>query len=193
MDLHKFCVKFFAVDPSAVRLDAFIPVYHRWIQKQAVEGMLVDVADYGHLPQGPGVMLIAHEADYGMDSAEGPLGLLYTRKTSSGGRLSDRIAGRLPGRAGRLREARERARVPGPAQVQGRRRGLHRQRPPERAQQRGGRSRRCAPTSRPRSRWSTPRPSSSAGSRRTPRSRLTVQISSVDPVSDVSSLLARLG
>jgi hypothetical protein len=92
VDLHKFCVKFFAEDPAAVKLDAFIPVYHRWIQKQAVEGMLVDVADYGHLPQSPGVMLVAHEADYCMDSMEGPLGLLYNRKTSAGGRLSDRIA-----------------------------------------------------------------------------------------------------
>jgi len=92
MDLHKFCVKYFAEDPSAVRLDAVIPVYHRWIQKQAVEGMLLDVADYGHLPQSPGVMLVAHEADYCMDAMEGPLGLLYNRKTSTGGRLSDRIA-----------------------------------------------------------------------------------------------------
>lgn len=92
MDLHKFCVKFFAENPAALRLDAFIPVYHRWIQKQAVEGMLVDVADYGHLPQSPGVMLVAHEADYCIDSMEGPLGLLYNRKSHAPGRLSDRIA-----------------------------------------------------------------------------------------------------
>jgi len=92
MDLHKFCVKFFAEDPSAVEISTFIPVFHRWIQKQAVEGLLVDVADYGHVPQGPGVVLVAHEADYSMDSMEGPLGLLYSQKASIGGRLSDRIA-----------------------------------------------------------------------------------------------------
>jgi hypothetical protein len=92
MDLHKFCIKYFAANPAAVEIGAFIPVFHRWIQKQAVEGMLVDVADYGHVPQGPGVVLVAHEADYSMDSMEGPLGLLYNRKTSIGGRLSDRIA-----------------------------------------------------------------------------------------------------
>jgi hypothetical protein len=92
MELHKFCVKFFAENPSAVEPGAFIPVFHRWIQKQSVEGLLVDVADYGHLPQSPGVLLVAHEADYCMDSMEGPLGLLYNRKTSIGGRLSDRIA-----------------------------------------------------------------------------------------------------
>jgi hypothetical protein len=91
MDLHKFCVKFFAENPRAVALGDVIPVYHRWIQKQAVEGLLVDVADYGHLPQSPGVMLVAHEADYCMDSMEGPLGLLYNRKTGSAGTLADRI------------------------------------------------------------------------------------------------------
>jgi len=91
MELHKFCVKFFVENPGAVALGDVIPVYHRWIQKQAVEGMLVDVADYGHLPQSPGVMLVAHEADYCMDSMEGPLGLLYNRKTGSDGLLPDRI------------------------------------------------------------------------------------------------------
>jgi len=92
MDLHKIVVKFFAQDASAVRLDEFIPVFHRWIRTHAVDGMLIDVADYGHLPKGPGVVLVAHEADYFMDTMEGPLGLLYNRKTPSGGGLPDRIA-----------------------------------------------------------------------------------------------------
>jgi len=92
MDLHKIIVKFFVADPSSVKLDEFIPVFHRWIQKHAVEGTLIDVADYGHLPQGPGVVLVAHEADYFMDTMEGPLGLLYNRKISAPGRLPDRIA-----------------------------------------------------------------------------------------------------
>ena len=46
-----------------------------------VDGILVDVADYTHLSDGPGVVLVSHEADYYLDSAEGPLGLLYSRKT----------------------------------------------------------------------------------------------------------------
>jgi len=87
MELQKVVVKFFAADPASVKLDEFIPVFHRWIQKHAVDGMLIDVADYGHLPQGPGVVLVAHEADYFMDTMEGPLGLLYNRKASSSGRL----------------------------------------------------------------------------------------------------------
>jgi len=92
VDLHKIVVKFFAERPDAVTPEEFVPVFHRWIQKHAVEGMLIDVADYGHLPQGPGIGLIAHEGDYFMDGMEGPLGLLYSRKASGPGRLSDRLA-----------------------------------------------------------------------------------------------------
>jgi hypothetical protein len=192
MDLHKFCVKYFATDPSAVRLDAFIPVYHRWIQKQAVEGMLVDVADYGHLPQGPGVMLIAHEADYGMDQAEGPLGLLYIRKTPSSGPLSDRIAGgfraalgacvklenepefqgKLTFKAGgAVFIANDRLNAPNTEEAFGALRA-----------DLAAALAKVYPSGVELRRISTD-----------PRRRLTVEISSRDPVSDVSSLLARLG
>ncbi len=91
MDLQKIAVKFFAETGGSLPLDGFIPVFHRWIQKHAVEGLLIDVADYGHLEQSPGVMLVGHDADYAMDAMEGPLGLLYNRKGASAGRLSDRI------------------------------------------------------------------------------------------------------
>ena len=58
-----------------------IPVFHRWIQEQALPGLLVDVADYRHVPEGPGVVLVAHEAIYGLDLGGGRLGLLYNRRT----------------------------------------------------------------------------------------------------------------
>jgi hypothetical protein len=90
-DSHKLAVKLFARDPGAVALDAFIPVFHRWIQERRVEGILVDVADYTHLHDGPGVVLVGHEADYSMDRSEGPLGLLYSRKQSLPGAPAERI------------------------------------------------------------------------------------------------------
>ncbi len=77
---NRVSVKYFVTDPGVVDLDAFIPVYHNWIQKHAVEGLLIDVADYKHVRQGPGIILIGHEGDYGMDLAEGRPGLMYTRK-----------------------------------------------------------------------------------------------------------------
>jgi hypothetical protein len=74
-------VKIFARE-AAIDLADAIPVFHRWIQEQAREEMLVDVADYRHVPDGPGVLLVAHEANYSLDLAEGRLGLLYNRKAA---------------------------------------------------------------------------------------------------------------
>ena len=76
-------VKFPATETSAgaVDLAQAIPVFHRWIQQQALPGLLIDVADYRHVPEGPGVVLVAHEAIYGLDLGGGRLGLLYNRRT----------------------------------------------------------------------------------------------------------------
>jgi hypothetical protein len=80
MDSPKFDLKLFFHDASGVELEAFIPLFHRWIQTQCLEELLVDVADYRHVPHGPGIVLIAHDAHYAMDMAEGRLGLLYSRR-----------------------------------------------------------------------------------------------------------------
>jgi hypothetical protein len=76
-------VKIFASE-AAVDLGDAIPVFHRWIQDRVCPEMLIDVADYRHVPNGPGVMLIAHEANYSLDNTKGRLGLLYSRKQAGG-------------------------------------------------------------------------------------------------------------
>jgi len=75
-------VKIFALEP--VDLAGAIPVFHRWIQERVRPEMLIDVADYRHVPNGPGVMLIGYEADYSLDNTKGRLGLLYSRKQAGG-------------------------------------------------------------------------------------------------------------
>lgn len=74
-------VKIFAVRSDIDLVDA-IPVFHRWIQDKVAPELLIDVADYKHVPDGPGIMLIGHEADYSLDESGGRLGLLYNRKAS---------------------------------------------------------------------------------------------------------------
>jgi hypothetical protein len=93
--LERFCVKFYAADPGAVELEAVVPVFHRWIQTRALPELLIDVADYAHVPDGPGVVLIGHEADYFLDRHEGPLGLLYNRKRLGAGSPAERLRGAL--------------------------------------------------------------------------------------------------
>ncbi len=53
--------------------------------------MLIDVADYRHVPAGPGVLLIGHEANYSLDNRENRLGLLYNRKAPLDGTLQSRL------------------------------------------------------------------------------------------------------
>jgi hypothetical protein len=79
-DVQHLNVKIFARE-GEIDLAAAVPIFHRWIQDGAQEELLVDVADYRHVPEGPGVLLIAHQANYSLDLAEGRLGLLYNRKS----------------------------------------------------------------------------------------------------------------
>ena len=84
MHLHRISIKFFVADPSVVDLDAIIKTFHGWIQHAKAPGMLIDVADYRHMVDGPGVVLIGHEGDYALDMAAGRPGLLHTQKRGGG-------------------------------------------------------------------------------------------------------------
>jgi hypothetical protein len=77
---HRIKVKMFLQEPAVVDLPGFTPLFQRWIQERRVEGLLLDVADYKHVQDGPGIVLIGHEADYSMDFNGGRPGLVYDRK-----------------------------------------------------------------------------------------------------------------
>jgi hypothetical protein len=92
MDLHKFGIKFFAADAERIDILKLIPVYHRWIQQNALEDLLIDVADYSHVPGGPGMMLIAHEGNYALDETGHQRGVMYYSKQKLTGDLPERMA-----------------------------------------------------------------------------------------------------
>jgi len=73
-------LKIYANNLGKVTSKDCIPIFHKWIQEKRFAETLIDVADYSHVHDGPGVMLIAHEADYALNFTEGRLGLEYTRK-----------------------------------------------------------------------------------------------------------------
>ena len=91
MDLQHINVKIYVEGKLQVDPARFIDVFHGWIQQKTLEGLLIDVADYRHVPSGPGVMLIGHEADYSMDNAGNRYGLLYNRKFPLEGSNADRF------------------------------------------------------------------------------------------------------
>jgi hypothetical protein len=92
-ELQRIGVKLCLDGDQAPSPSDLIPIFHRWIREAAVEGLLIDVADYSHVHHGPGVMLIAHEGDYALDMADGRPGLLYQRKQPlAGASLAERVA-----------------------------------------------------------------------------------------------------
>lgn len=91
-DLVRIGAKLYAENPEVIDLEAYIPLFHRWIQARGLDGVPIDVADYAHVPDGPGVMLIGHEADRSIDLGEGRPGVVYQRKRDAEGDLEDRVA-----------------------------------------------------------------------------------------------------
>jgi hypothetical protein len=92
LDIHRLGAKLFAANPEVVDADAYIGIFHRWIQARDLDGTPIDVADYKHVPKGPGIMLISHEADRSLDFADGRPGAVYQRKRDLTGSLEDRLA-----------------------------------------------------------------------------------------------------
>ena len=91
MELQHVNLKIFADDPSAVDATAYIGLFHNWIRENSLDELLIDVADYRHVPHGPSVILIGLEADYCIDNTAGRYGLRYNRKAGCDGTNQDRF------------------------------------------------------------------------------------------------------
>ena len=91
MNLQHINIKIYTEKMEANPAD-FNPAFQTWIQKKLTEELLIDVADYLHVPAGPGMVLIGHEADYSMDQTDHRWGLRYNRKAPLDGTPQDRFA-----------------------------------------------------------------------------------------------------
>lgn len=95
--LYRVCVKLYSPEATESRGDAaaFVPVFHEWIRDQALDVVLIDVADYAHAPDSPGIMLVSHEASFALDRSDGRFGLLVQRRIPVEGTAADAIAATL--------------------------------------------------------------------------------------------------
>jgi hypothetical protein len=91
IELQHINVKLLLKESENLNLDSVIPIFHSWIQDQIFDELLLDVADYRHVKNGPGLMLIGHEADYSLDNTDGLLGVRYNRKAQLPGTNLDRL------------------------------------------------------------------------------------------------------
>ncbi|HEY6724560.1 MAG TPA: hypothetical protein VI197_11030 [Polyangiaceae bacterium] len=69
----------------SVRPPEVVAVFHRWIAERALEEVLIDVADYSHVPGGPGVVLIGNQHNYSVAERGQELDLTCLRKRTNSG------------------------------------------------------------------------------------------------------------
>jgi hypothetical protein len=91
LQLQHVNVKLPLQHPSEVALEPLISIFLDWIQDPFPGELLLDIADYRHVPAGPGVVLIGHEGDYGVDNTDNRLGVRYNRKAAFDGSNQDRL------------------------------------------------------------------------------------------------------
>ncbi len=91
MDVQHINIKFFSENPEDIKLAEYSGVFNDWIRRGVMPELLIDVADYIHVHNGPGVILIGHEADYSLDNRAGRLGLLYNRKAPLEGTTQEKL------------------------------------------------------------------------------------------------------
>ena len=89
MVLQKIAVKVFAETGNEIPLTDFIDVFHGWIQASA--GVYHDVADYSHMQEGAGIVLVAKDANVSIDETGNRRGLLYNQKARLNGSNHEKI------------------------------------------------------------------------------------------------------
>ena len=89
--LQRINVKFYLQEPESLSAQEAFRIFNSWIPATPDE-ILIDVADYSHLAEGPLTLLVGHEANYILDNHSAELGLLYSRKQPADGDLTERLA-----------------------------------------------------------------------------------------------------
>ena len=119
----RVCAKIYGEEPG-IPDETFVPIFHKWIRQRAPGGLLLDVADYTHVPDGPGVVLVGHDTTFSLDRSDGRFGLLAQRRRPFDGDFADGVAATIrtllevadalerdAALAGKLRFDRERIRI----------------------------------------------------------------------------------
>lgn len=93
--LQKINVKLFLDAPPGFDSDPLLEIFGRWRLETGEE--IVDLADYAHVDDGPGCLLISHGWHFGIDFAGGKPGLYYSTRKGLSGAPSERFHQALAG------------------------------------------------------------------------------------------------
>jgi hypothetical protein len=90
-DLQRIQIKIAANSPAGLSLDPFLVIFGRW-RKEKHAADWVDLADYAHLPRGPGIVLVGQRCNVAFDLADPGPGILYTAKKGLTGSHAERLS-----------------------------------------------------------------------------------------------------
>ena len=89
-NLQRIQIKIAADAPPGLSLDPFIEIFARW-RKEAHAAEWVDLADYAHLPRGPGILLAGQRCNVSFDLTDPGPGILYSAKKGLSGSHAERL------------------------------------------------------------------------------------------------------
>ena len=90
MDAYRINTKFYLAEGAEVSVEQWYRALYGWLASTPDE-VLIDVADYSHVGQGPLTVLVGHNANYAIDNTDGRLGLVYSRKRPMEGDYPQRL------------------------------------------------------------------------------------------------------
>ena len=88
--LQKIDVKIGLDVPAGFDFDTLLEIFGRWRLEEG-EG-IIDLADYLHVPDGPGCLLVSHRWHFGIDRTGGVPGLFLSNRDGLEGTLEERYA-----------------------------------------------------------------------------------------------------
>jgi hypothetical protein len=94
-ELQRIQVKVFGDAPKSLNLDPFIEIFGRWRGEREHPAQWVDLADYAHVPAGPGIVLVGLRANFSFDMADPAPGVLYAARKGLQGSAAERVVSAL--------------------------------------------------------------------------------------------------
>lgn len=91
IDLQRISIKIHSEAPAGVPLDPFLEIFGRWRADKTHPAEWIDLADYAHVPKGPGIVLIGIKALFSFDLTDPAPGLLYITRRGLAGTPEQRI------------------------------------------------------------------------------------------------------
>jgi len=90
-DLQRIELKMLVDGPDQPNLDSLLSVFDRWRKQDNAPSEWIDLADYAHMPKGPGVLMAGKRENFGVNLIDPGPGIFFTGKKDYSGSTADRF------------------------------------------------------------------------------------------------------